>query len=50
MQVDGCDLEIPMAQQYLNSAPVSAGFKKMCGEDDTDLLTACAILGVVIEQ
>ena len=32
MQVDGSDLEVSMAEQYLDGAKVGAGFKQMCGE------------------
>jgi len=32
MQVNGGDLEIAMAKQYLNRAQVGAGFKQMCRE------------------
>ena len=29
MQVDGSDLEVPVSEQYLNSAQVGTGFKKV---------------------
>jgi hypothetical protein len=32
MQVDCGDLEVSMAEQYLDSAKIGAGFKKMCSE------------------
>ena len=32
MQVDGSDLEIAMAEQYLNGAQVGSGFEQVCGE------------------
>jgi hypothetical protein len=32
MQVDGSDLEVSMAEQYLDGAQIGAGFKQMCGE------------------
>ena len=32
MQVDCGDLEVSMAEQYLDSAQIGAGFKKMCSE------------------
>jgi hypothetical protein len=32
MQIDGRYFEVAMAEQDLNGAQVSAGFKKMCGE------------------
>jgi len=32
MQVDRGDLEVAMAQQYLNGAQIGAGFKKMSRE------------------
>ena len=32
MQVDGSDLEVAMAEQYLNGAQVGSGFEQVCGE------------------
>jgi hypothetical protein len=32
MQVDGSDLEISMAEQYLNGAQVGSGFEQVRGE------------------
>jgi hypothetical protein len=37
MQVDGSDLEVSMAEQYLDGAQVGAGFEKMRGEAVTKL-------------
>jgi hypothetical protein len=32
MQVDGSDLQVPVSEQYLNGAQISAGFKKVSRE------------------
>ncbi len=32
MQVDGSDLEVAMAEQYLNGAQVGTGFEKVRGK------------------
>jgi hypothetical protein len=32
MQVDGSDLKVAMAKQYLNGAQVGSSFEKMCGK------------------
>ena len=32
MQIDGCDFEITVAEQYLDGAQVGPGFEKVCGE------------------
>ena len=35
MQVDGCDLEVAMTEQYLDGAQVGAGFEQVSGETMT---------------
>jgi len=32
MQIDGCNFEVSMTEQYLDGAQVGAGLKKVCGK------------------